>query len=799
MAQTIKLKRSGTAGAAPSTSDLALGEVAINTYDGKMFIKKSVSGSDSIVELGTGAGGEATYSKTTVTATNGQTTVSSLSYTAGLVEVYLNGARLVVGTDVTATNGNSIVLATGAAVNDIIQVVAFKASDAFSPTSPTFTGTTTSPIINASTTLQISGVAITSTASELNLLDGVSTTAAELNILDNATVTTAELNILDGVTATTAELNILDGVTATTTELNLLDGVTATTAELNYTDGVTSNIQTQIDGKAPGLHTIAFTANGAIAANKPVILESDGKVAQVAIADRTKTTTFDRATANFQDSGYDPYAANIVWDSGSTGMFVMCGKNRSLANGNFAGPRVGTVTGLGAAATITMGLEVAHIHSDECLVLNIVALDAGRFMFHYAKSNESTYRIGQIIGTGQSAKLLLGSPVYNIDCDATQANEFAAASLAYDPTVNKAVAVFATNSSGHSAIGNYLVAQVISIDGMSVSVSTAIGIDNEYASVDCKRNPSIAADPSTSGLYMVAWKGAPAVNYSGAFRQLKLSGTTLTTPSSEIGYLPDSAGYWTSGNKKNEGFSIAFNPTVARQFIIIESSEDGVRSWVSEIASVGGAFSTTNTFEPYSSTRTQITTDLCGTVGLAAIGHTASGQASKYIVSYSPRSGTDGGKVFQQIGTLSGEGNSTSMTWGTRQQIDDHLFVFASGTNSSQPRLAADPNVAGRVLGLIYEKITSPSTNGVFHVHLTEVGGVYSTTNLASNFVGISDASISNAASGNITVQGGVATGSGLTIGSTYYAQTDGTVTTSSAGTNIGKALTTTKILLKGL
>jgi trimeric autotransporter adhesin len=50
------------------------------------------------------------------------------------------------------------------------------------------------------------------------------------------TSTAAELNILDGVTSTAAELNILDGVTSTATELNLLDGVTATTAELNYTD-----------------------------------------------------------------------------------------------------------------------------------------------------------------------------------------------------------------------------------------------------------------------------------------------------------------------------------------------------------------------------------------------------------------------------------------------------------------------------------------------------------------------------------------------------------------------------------
>ena len=46
MAQTIKLKRSATQDAVPSTSSLALGELAINTYDGKLFIKKSVSGTE---------------------------------------------------------------------------------------------------------------------------------------------------------------------------------------------------------------------------------------------------------------------------------------------------------------------------------------------------------------------------------------------------------------------------------------------------------------------------------------------------------------------------------------------------------------------------------------------------------------------------------------------------------------------------------------------------------------------------------------------------------------------------------
>ena len=71
--------------------------------------------------------------------------------------------------------------------------------------------------------IDLNGTVITSTAAELNILDGVTSTAAELNILDGVTSTAAELNILDGVTSTAAELNALDGITAVVGELNALD------------------------------------------------------------------------------------------------------------------------------------------------------------------------------------------------------------------------------------------------------------------------------------------------------------------------------------------------------------------------------------------------------------------------------------------------------------------------------------------------------------------------------------------------------------------------------------------------
>jgi hypothetical protein len=73
--------------------------------------------------------------------------------------------------------------------------------------------TLTSPKINED-------VAVTSTATELNLLDGVTSTTAELNILDGVTSTAAELNALDGITAVVGELNALDlGATAVGTAI----------------------------------------------------------------------------------------------------------------------------------------------------------------------------------------------------------------------------------------------------------------------------------------------------------------------------------------------------------------------------------------------------------------------------------------------------------------------------------------------------------------------------------------------------------------------------------------------------
>jgi hypothetical protein len=67
----------------------------------------------------------------------------------------------------------------------------------------------------------------------------------------------AVANYLDGDSEITPDLTSgswkISGtaVTASAAQINILTSLTATATELNYTDGVTSNIQTQIDTKAP--------------------------------------------------------------------------------------------------------------------------------------------------------------------------------------------------------------------------------------------------------------------------------------------------------------------------------------------------------------------------------------------------------------------------------------------------------------------------------------------------------------------------------------------------------------------
>ena len=74
--------------------------------------------------IGTAPVPQATQTRDSFTATSGQTSFATGGYTPNFLDVYLNGVKLAAA-DYTATNGSDVVLASGAATGDILEVVAF--------------------------------------------------------------------------------------------------------------------------------------------------------------------------------------------------------------------------------------------------------------------------------------------------------------------------------------------------------------------------------------------------------------------------------------------------------------------------------------------------------------------------------------------------------------------------------------------------------------------------------------------------------------------------------------------------
>jgi len=87
MPNTIQLRRSATANAVPTTAQLALGELAINTTDGKLYLKKNVSGTESIVEIGAGGASISVSDTAPSSPGNGSLWWNS---TVGVLKIYYN-------------------------------------------------------------------------------------------------------------------------------------------------------------------------------------------------------------------------------------------------------------------------------------------------------------------------------------------------------------------------------------------------------------------------------------------------------------------------------------------------------------------------------------------------------------------------------------------------------------------------------------------------------------------------------------------------------------------------------------
>ena len=118
-------ERYRVASSAPTTS-LNEGDLYFDTTADELKVYKS-SGWSAAGSTINGTSARFNYVATAnqTTFTGSDAAGNTLAYDAGFVDVYLNGSKLLNGTDVTVTSGTSIVLASGATAGDIIDIVGF--------------------------------------------------------------------------------------------------------------------------------------------------------------------------------------------------------------------------------------------------------------------------------------------------------------------------------------------------------------------------------------------------------------------------------------------------------------------------------------------------------------------------------------------------------------------------------------------------------------------------------------------------------------------------------------------------
>lgn len=269
----IQVRRSTAATWTSTNPTLAAGELGFETDTGKFKIG---TGSSTWTALSyAGGGSQATITTYQYTATAGQTTFSgvdangnTLAYTAGSVQVYLNGVLLVLTSDYTASNGTSVVLGSGALVGDNLTVVAVG----------TFTVSTDIP----KSTLTAKGSIVTATAAS---------TPSNLSVGTDGQVLTAASGQATGLQWATPVSGSMTLLSTTT-----LSGSSTTVSSISQS--YTNLIVVINNATLSGSNLFRMQANGS-------------------------TTLSNTGYVNLTNQGFSSAANGTLYDTGSTSIYAV--------------------------------------------------------------------------------------------------------------------------------------------------------------------------------------------------------------------------------------------------------------------------------------------------------------------------------------------------------------------------------------------------------------------------------------------------------------------------------------------
>ena len=481
--------------------------------------------------------------------------------------------------------------------------------------------------------------------------------------------------------------------------------------------------------------------------------------------------------------------------SGKTADFVASG---ALSNGSTVVLKAdGTVEVVGESTTtytesIPAGAETSPNELQTAYHSAVFTDTANVFLLAYMDGPTESGRM--VVGTVSGTTISFGTEVV---FESTSKVEYV--SMAFDPNTSGSFVVayrhYGSTSSGSPKViaGN--------ISGSTLTFGTSATVQTSPATYI-----SVAFDPNTAGKFVVAYKYAGSVD-EGRATLGTISGTAITIGTTTAYESSTGAPYT----------ALSFDPNTAGKFVVYyrSTSEYGYLR-VGTISGASISFGTANIFNSY------------GTFGgdLAFV----TGTANKFIVAY--KNENNSYHVSSALGTVSG----TSVSIGSS--------VTARSANASEIKVNFDPNSSSRfivttassgtsvVVGTLSgSTITYGSQNAIdssegagittaFDANspgkfitvwtdnpdgeacVSQLSASETSTNLTdTNLLGTATAATADGETGTILLQGGISTNqSGLTIGSDYYVQPDGTLSTT-AGTpsvKLGKALSSTTVLLSG-
>ena len=354
----------------------------------------------------------------------------------------------------------------------------------------------------------------------------------------------------------------------------------------------------------------------------------------------------------------------------------------------------------------------------------------------------------------------------------------------------------------------YAVAGTVNAGTGTISWGSSVLVaSNTIIEVSCIYDPStshvIIAYNNTSGTYVEVIVG-------------DVSGSTLSFPSSAVSTSIASSSVFKVFYDPNANKSVLFlrtsSTTMAAKTITLSGNTPSLGANVTVLTStstavgnLAGTFDSTNNtfvFSVYGSSAAATYTNIINTFTVSGTTGTAGTQTNNGTTA-------DGNNYFATPVYDPDLNRITALYQGNLNYLQSFTISLTGTTPNFVVSTTAGPTVVSGVVSVPWgvnaydpdQDITIVA--GAFNYS----GGIgqaiaysLSSTNVtASNFLGISDAAISSAASGNITMKGGIAsTGlSSLTPGSDYYVQDDGTITTVSSSVKAGKALSATAINLE--